>query len=445
MATLFRPGNALARVAWEADEGHVDSASTVVFHDFRIRGIAGGDEAPTVDPETLESGGQRSQGLPSIIRSSRELPVAWETSGLGFFIASMQQASKTPTVLTGGQSFQHKLAPSETDVIFKQTQSVRLWRDTPFAQIMTGVKVDTLVIDASTEAVISGTVSLKARQSSYWDLATVILEGGTPTRPVLRGLPRYAELSIADHDVFIKVTNTTGPVIDVKVGSAAAYAAIALTVVPGTPLTLTDEAGVLIGEVDNPVELFIPIGASGYTLNDEWEFKSRQTSAPWTPSLPALRALNTIHAVSSIGPIGGPLVPVRLNNFVVTVASPLDEDFHLGDVYTPGLAELANREVSITIDRRHIDTLLEERLVSKEPFELQIIIDSRTVIGSSTDLYTMQIDCKFCIFEGVTANPTAPGSFPEPLTIMCYPSSTDATFPDDITFTINNDIADMTL
>ena len=116
MATDFRPGNALARVAWEDDEGHVDHDG--VFHDFRIRGIAGGDEAPTVDPETLESGGQRSQGLPSIIRSGRELPVSWETSGLGFFIASMQQASETPTILTAGQSFQHKLAPSETDVVF---------------------------------------------------------------------------------------------------------------------------------------------------------------------------------------------------------------------------------------------------------------------------------------------------------------------------------------
>ncbi len=439
MPTDYRPGNALIRFAWEADNGHMPPGA--VFYDHRLQGIGGGDDRALIDAGTLEPGQQRSPGLPSNVTAAREVNIAWG-GGMDRYLASFQDNGAAPVDNGAGNAWVHRLAPSETVVSFPDTFAVRLWNDTELLQQLTGCLLQGFTMDASIGGVVQGSLDVQAAQTSYWDLPVVV--AGTAVavdRPVVRGIPRKAILDLADYELFVDFTAAL--TIRAKIGTAAAFSNTQ-TLVLGTPLILQDEAGVEIGTAEDPVEFFIRAGAAPAAALDQYSFIAEHTDVPWTPTLPDLVAFNAINAQTFIETASAagalPFPSICLNQAVLTCAHPIDPDFCLGERYSSGLAQLDLRNISWTINRRHISKFLEEHLVSGEPVAFHMALKSNELIPASAPAanYEMDFVSGLCLLEGETANPSGPGSFEEPMTLQAY-ASDDANFPDDLTIITQNE------
>lgn len=446
MPNSFEAGNALVRMAYEANPGHVDPGA--LFHDHRIQGISGGDDRPLIEAGTLEPGQQRSPGLPSNVTAARELAVAWEPSGLIRYLATFQDKGAAPVDNGAGNAFVHRMAPSETVVTFPDTFTTRIYNDTELVQMLTGCLLQSFTIDASIGGVVQGNLDIQAQQTSYWDLPVVVAGSAVAAdQPVLRGIPRKPVWDLVDHEVF--VTFTAPLTIQAKVGTAASYSN-SQTIVLGTPLILQDEAGVEIGTPEDPVEVFVRSGAAAASAADEYSYEGEVTAAPWTPTLPDLVAFNVINAqvfIDSADVAGAiPFERICLNQAILTGTHPTDPNFCLGDRYSAGIQQQGQREIVWTINRRHISNFLVKHLQSGEPVAFQMSLTSNELIPSSSPAVNYQLDLVsgLCILVGSTPNPSGPDTFEEPMTLMAY-ASDDATFPDDLTMIATNDQADLTI
>lgn len=444
MPNSFEAGNALVRMAYEATVGHVDPGA--IFHDHRIRGISGGDDRALIPAGTLEPGQQMSPGLPSTVQAARELAVAWEPSGLLRYLATFQDKGAAPVDNGAGNAWVHRMAPSETVVTFPDTFTTRIYNDTELVQMLTGCLLQGFTFSATIGGVVDGTLDVQGQQTSYWDLPVVI--AGTAVaadRPVLRGIPRKPVWDLVDHEIFV---DFTAPLtIRAKVGTAAAFANTQ-TIVLGTPLVLQDEAGIEIGTPEDPVEIFIRLGAAPAVLLDEYSYEGEVTAAPWTPTLPDLVAFNVINARTYIdaADVAGalPFPSICLNQAVLTGSHPTDPNFCLGERYSSGIQQQGQREITWTINRRHISKFLEKHLVSGEPVAFHMELTSNVLIPASVPAVNYKLDLVsgHCLLEGSTANPSGPDTFEEPMTLRAFKSD-DVTFPDDLTMIARNDQADL--
>lgn len=439
----FRGGNALIRTAWETvgEEGiPVDGAT---WMDHRMPpGEALQLNAPTIQDGNIASGSQRSEGLPTKIGFGGTLPLRWEPEGMFRYFAQFQQNGATPVVLTAGQSWRHKLAPSESDVDFDRSFMTRIWRDDGLPLLGLNCYVSQFNFAASVRSVITGSVNIVGERASFWDFATVVLEGGSPERPVLRGLPTYAVWSQADHDVYVKVVNTSPMQVDVKVGSAQSYGSANLAVTAGSWLTLvgTTAAGndIALGEPDSPVQLWVG-STSGWTLNDEWRFKGESFTA-WTPSLPPIKAMNEIHATITIDG-----TEYRIREYSLQGVWAAEADENLGGRFADAVVRTGDRQITGSIGRTMLDTRIVKRLLAGEPFELDAIVTSRVEIGTSTNAYRFRQVCPRCVANGGQPTVSSAGRLPETIAFDAYPDPENGDgHIDDLTVYLDNNIEDQT-
>ena len=99
MTTIFEGSNALIRHAWEATKGITPYAAT--WHDFRFNSEALAAQLPTIQPNSLRGGRQRTRGLPSKITVAGPVAVDLEPQGHGYLLAAFQKGSPAVTTLTG--------------------------------------------------------------------------------------------------------------------------------------------------------------------------------------------------------------------------------------------------------------------------------------------------------------------------------------------------------
>lgn len=439
----FQTGETRIRFAWESVPGVVLDGAT--WYDHRLLSESLGPSFPLLQPLSLTPGFQRVEGLPSKIEVGGELPVEMEPDGLGFYLAAFQKKSATPVILTAGQSFSHKLAPSESAVDHDKTYAVRIGRNDGLVQLSAGSLTAGWGVVAGVQSVVTGTVNVVSTRASYWDFATVVLETASPTRPTIRGVPKHSIWELADHDLFVNVTNASGG-IKTKIGSAAAFGGTELTLVAATWTTLLDESDVAIGDPDNPVQIYVP-NFTGWTITDEWEFKAEEAALeiPWTSSLPTIKALNEIHLTLKLGDAAAlPTAELKLKEFTLNAAIEVERDFHMGGRYSPGLIEVGQRAYSGALNRRYIDTALRKRLESGEPFAVDFTITSREDIGTSSDPFQIRGVGLTGRFSGDAPGVPGPGVFDEPLNFDLYPTPADGTHPDELTLYLDNSRSDMT-
>jgi hypothetical protein len=452
MAGKFRSAEALFRLAWEATVGIPTNAN---WHDLRIASEDLAQEAPTIQPNTLNPSGFRSVGLPSKFNETGSITTDLEPQGLAYILAQIQEAGSVAT-LTAGQSFRHTLAPTESSLDFDKTQTLRMARSDGLLQTFLGARCSGFTVAANVRGVVTVNPAFAYERAHYWDFATVVLEDATPTRPVLRGLPKYANHALIDHDVYVKVTDITNfPTdigLDVKVGSGSSYDTIDLRVTPTTWTEVKhptlgqtipgaqDTDG--LGEPDSPVEIYI--GALDQALSDEWRYigESQLTEHPsiWTPTYPILSALNEIHVDIMLD-----AVATRFNQAQLTYARTIQPDENLGTRFADGLLVTGQRTWSGQLNRRYLSTALRKRLEAGEPFKLDMTMASRQKIGTSDDLYQLRFTSPRCIANGRTPVVPGPADFPEALGFDCYEDPTDGTDPADMMIRADNSISDLTV
>lgn len=446
--SLFEGGESLMRMAWESASTPGVTPWNASWHDHRFNSETMSDDQPLIQPNSLSGGRQRTPGEPSKITLAGTVPVDWEPEGLGYYIAAFQKKAGSVTTLTGGQSYRHKLAPSETSVDFDKTFSVRISRNNKMPQLSPGCLVGSLGFVVGVQSVVTGAIGITAQRSSFYDMATVVAETSTPTRPILRGIPKYAVASAADPDVYIEVSNVSG-IVKVKVGSGGTLTANQ-TLTAGAWTTLlynNGSADVPIGDTDNPVQAYLP-NFTNWTAGgspDTWRFKFDHTSLaePWTPTFPDIKLLNEIHATIALD---GSATPTDVTSLTLNTALTLDPNFAVGGRYSKGVLEKGLRSYTGQLERNQIDNALLKRLLNKQRFKLDLTISSRVLIGSSSDPYRARIVAPHCIFNGKAPNVSGPDVLVEALPFDCYPDPDmlDGTHVDEWTVYLDNGVSDMT-
>lgn len=440
MPTIFEGSNALIRHAWESVVGVTPYNAT--WHYFRFNSETLAAQAPTIQPNSLRGGRQRTRGLPSKITAAGPVAVDLEPSGHGYLLAQFQKGEPAVTTLTALQSFRHKLAPSYTTINHDKTSTFQISRNDRMPQLSPGCYISSFGIVANIQSVIVADFGVSSQRASYYPMPTVVVEAATPIRPILRGFPKYAVASAADPDVYLTVSNVTGQVT-VKVGAAGTPTA-AQVITAGTWTTLNynnGSADVTLGDPDNPVQVYLP-AFTGWTVADSWRFKFDHTdnATPWTATFPTIEAMNEIHVGITVDG-----VTTYLRELTLNAALGVDPNFHLGGRYSDGLLETGLRSYSGQLNRRKIDNALMKRLEAGEPFELDVIITSRVNIGSSLDPYRIRLVAPLCVFNGSNPGVPGPNILEEPFPFDCYPDPADGTHPDELTVYLDNGIADMTV
>lgn len=438
----FNPTNLQFRSAWEETEGvptHVNPAGTPkVWLDQRLATENLAFESPLIQPNVLNPNRQRVEGLPAKFDTTGDFNTDLEPEGMAPWLAQFQGWGNNPVVLTAGQSFRHVLAPSATDVNFNLKRSARVWRDDDLAQLLIGCQLAQSQITGTVNNVYTATQNLLFERAHYWDFATVVTEGGTPERPVLRNIPTYGNWNLADHDIYVQVQTTTTN-IKVKVGAATTYTGADIAVPNGGWVTLTDQSDNPIGEPDSPVQLYVGTTAA-WTANDEWRFRGSVIRGDnlWTPSFPVLRALNEIHTTIRID--GG---EVRFRQGQITLNQTVNPRLNLGGRYADGTDVTGQRVITGSLDRRYIDTNFVKRLEASQGFEYDLEVISRQTIGTSSDIYRMRFFSPKARISGRRPVVSGPNDFPESLSIDFYPDATNPTYQDDMTIEIDNGLASL--
>jgi hypothetical protein len=295
-----------------------------------------------------------------------------------------------------------------------------------------------LTFNHAGRSLLNGGISLIGPRYHYFDESVEIsVSGGTA--PFIRGFGTFANLrSTGDlGDVFIEVsTAPTGTMgIKVKLGAAATYDGTEIIVTPGEWFTLLDENDVSIGDEDLPVEGYWP-DLSGINIADEWSFDRER--AVWSPSLPATSSLNEIAATVLLDG-----AKFRAREISITSVLPAEPDEAIGGRFLEDdqISEFGDRTVAGQLNRRAIDSEIEDRLDRGEPFSIRL--DAKgPLIGATGVRRQFSLIMMQCKASGRTPSIGGKAAFDEPFNWTAHPSA-DVTYPDPLTIEIVNSQASL--
>lgn len=443
-SNTYDPSNGVLRSAWEKRtsgglfQPGLPYGVNWVDHPFASEDIA--LERSLIDTGLLNPGGQQSEGLPGKFQTTAQSDHRAEPEALGYFLAAFQRNGETPTVLTAGQSFSHPLAPSYTDVAFPKSRTVRLGRDDGKLVTAYNVQPSQFAFAFNQNQAIGCVMSEVFERSTDYNLAAVVTETSGLTedqRPWLRGSPGYAAAidTAANSRIYIRLDNNSTGAASCKIGPGGSYDSI--TLVNGGWVTVLDGSGNVVGDPDNPVQVYINSFAAGTNL-DEWSFDLVDLTH-WTQSLSVLQALNEIDASLLIDGSS-----FRIQSGGLTLAKALEADTSVGGAFGHGVRSAGLRIITGNVDVRYVDQSVANRLKERQPFALTITLSSNVNIGSSTDKYQIQFYMPRCRFNGRTARISSGSAYTQAPGFTAYPLATDP-LPDDVTVTLQNGISDMTV
>lgn len=439
----FDPSNGLFRSYWEKRQASgVYLPGVPYFEDPVDQCISSEDlanESASIDSECLQPLSQRLRGLQAKFSTNGSFNTDTEPEALAYWFAALQGKGRTPTVLTGGQSWRHVLAPSETDITFPFSRSARVSRDDGRIQTFLNVQPSSISISTAVRALLTSAVDLLFERSTYYDLASVDVEG-TPlsanARPFLRGNPTYGQLGGTPTGApTIHVRVTAGPQWETKLGDSGTWDDI--TPEDGGWVDVLDGSGNPVGDAGSRVQLYIA-SAAAVAVNDEWTFELTDLSG-WAAALPVVPSLNEVEA--SIELDGAAF---KATSASVTYERPIEPDENIGGLYADGIRRAGKRVVSGALDTRYIDTGIRDRLEKGSPFSLEFIGLSGTNIGSSSDPYRLSSYHPLCVLTGRPATTAGSSEYNQAAAFACYYDSGDA-LPDDGTITVDNGISDLTV
>jgi hypothetical protein len=451
----FNPANGQIRHSWETTPG-IPRETGWKDHEFISETLSA--EYGTILSQSITRNAQRPKGSPGKIRGGGEIQVEWAPEGLSRYLANIQKRSATPVDLSGGLAWQHKLAPSESDVEFDPTMSVEVWRDDDLGHIGKGIRVNSLSFDVSPESFVVGAIGLAPERLEYWADAvrTDALGGAVPTKPFIRGLEKYVNWILADHAVHLKVVDVTdilddppAVVFKAKIGAASAYGAGVVgnfTIIAGNDsqgrprfIEFLDETGERIGTRDLKVEGHFD-NFTNVVLDNEWRFDP--VRGVWVPVLPAVGKFNEIYAAIMIGETFASAEEYEIDQFSLTIARPAEPKFAIGGRHAKRVKERGQREAGGSFSREYLDVTLRKRLERAEDFWLKVGFSNGEVIDGGVE-GTLDLICGASLGSGSTPTIEGQDAMNENVTFTLHPSG-DATYPDDVTVVLVNSEEDLT-
>jgi len=443
----FDPAESLLRWHWEKRQAAglflpgIPFGEAPIDQCFASEDMA--EEGSEIESNCLNPNSQRSEGSLSKFGTAASFVTDMDATAFAYWMALFQKKGRTPTVLTAAQSWRHILAPSETNVTFPKSLTGRVSRDDSLLQTFWGCQPNQIAISLGVREFVTVNIDFLFEHSTLYDFATVITETvplAANKRPFLRGFPKFVNWQgtptpTGAPEIEVTVLSAAGGTIETRLGTAGSFDTI--TVVDGGWVKIKDGSGNFIGQKGNEVELYINALGDADDL-DEWHFSMIGLSA-WTPSLPALLNLNEAHAEIKFEGTKITVTSISLNYAKGKIA-----DEGIGGFYPEGILESGQRFITGAIDLRYIDDSHRARLLTGEPFTLEIILPSVTDIGSSTDPFSVTLWHPNCKLNGKPATVAGSTEYNQALAFNCYPLASDP-LPDDMSATIDNGVVDLTI
>lgn len=430
----FNPANGLIRNAWETTEG-VATWAGWHYHDFVSESLS--SAAETILPRSITTNSQQPVGSPSKIAVGGAIEVDWNAEGHLHYLANLQGAYSTSTLTAGVEEL--ILGPSQTTPV-TPSMTVEVWRDDDMAQILRACRAREVSFNLGLRQFAQGSIQLLGTRADYW--TEPAQTAGTSTDPQLRGLPNHTDWTVADGDLYLKITTATGgppPTVvkgKFKLGSAASYGSIETTMTAGDWVVALDSTtGVRYGDKGLPVECYFA-NFTGIATNDEWKFDRER--AVWVPVMPDVIPFNEIYAEISID--GGS--PERVNSLSLTVTRPVEAIYAIGKRFAWLVRERGRRAVTGTFQREYLDTNLRKKLERAKEFYLLVNMTNGVTIGATAYEHTMELIAPKCMMSGNTPTIGGQDQMDENPSFTCHPEPTDPDgYVDDINIRIVSSIA----
>lgn len=420
------PSNLQIRVGFEATEGLGDVS---VWQDFRVRSESLGADFPTIQDDSIVAFAEEQEGLESKIDPSGDLSVNWAAEDHAKFLAAFQGKGLTPAEAPTGV-WTHKLSPHETAVTFG-TVALDISRDLGRPEIYVGGRPQQITFAAAPRTLLNGAISMLHPRFHTWKAGALVGGGsGTQTIPYVRGLPSYANLIVADGDLYTDITVApSGGVMTVrfKVGAAGTFGT-AIVVAAGTWYDVNVGASdTPAGTLDLPVQV---MWASLVGVIGDKTLHAR-TRTVWTQSLPVSSALNEI--ACSIWVDG---TKFRVSDFGATLTRPAERDEIIGGRFIDTVVEYGERTCVYTLSRRALDLTMVNKLWRAESVEFRMDAYG-PLIGATASRRRLSLISKNCKPEGKAPSVGGKTEFNEDITLRAHPSD-DATYPASVTIEVVN-------
>lgn len=445
--TAFNPADGLIRSGWETVCNMYPGASAMdKYHLFANETLT--SNAEVIQRNSIISGGQTPQGLPSKIPVGGDINVEWDAEGHCIYLANLQQFVTTtnPT----GSVYLHKMGPSFSTEM-PGTFSTEVWRDDSMAQLFVGNRASQATFSLAQRTVLTGAISIVSTFATYYDDPAYIGGGTSTVVQRLRGYPAYSDWAATDGDVYVKITDAgslpSAPFnVSAKVTAAASYGA-AETVISavgtdanGLPYwtSLVDSngsGGAFIGSRDLPVQIWFP-NTTSLALNDEWRFD--RDRGVWTPTFPDVPPFNEIFAAIYIDGEAYCIEQVDL-----TVTRPVIPVWCIGGRFPDRTIRQGRSTVTGSFQRKYLDTSIRKRLERGQTFKLVIQAYSGEEITTGYEHY-IKLVCPLCVPSGPTPSIASADEFNETLNFTSHPNAADAEgYVDDLNIEIQNSISDL--
>lgn len=438
----FNPANALIRVAHEAVPGilPLDAAAWV---DHRMTGETVSMETTEIEDDSIVNNAQAQEGYEGPIAVNGDINVVLHPEGHLRYLGNLQK--KVDTTNPDSGVYIHRFAPSGGTSV-PSTLANWISRDDGMPQNLLGGRVLEAELTLETANLLRSRFGMNYSRAGYFGPPVQLADsGGSNTDvPRVRGLPAHADWITADGDITIKASDVTGAPDEIEVlvkQAPDAYGVIPTTILVGNddlgnPIwnTLYDSTtGAIKGTRAMPIQMSLA-STTNWAVNDEYRFDRER--GVWTPSYSAAPAFNVIYAYVLIDG-----VEYCIQQFSLTITRGLTPEECIGGRFPKSVQELGARAVTLSLQRKAIDTTIRKRLEAAKSFVFRLECYSGEEIETGYE-HQLIIVCPKVKLNGRSYSAESKDSMPENIEGTCYPDPTNGDgFVDDCTIIVQNSIA----
>jgi hypothetical protein len=364
-------------------------------------------ELERIESATITSGGEKAESELGKIPVNGQTVHELDAENPVLFLAASMGLGEDPVTVDGPNSVvSHKLARSESDIVFPGAYSVEVNIDDGNPVAYLGGNLASMAIALAPRTFNTLTLEHHFESVNWYDAPSEEVPGATANdvAPQLRSIPSYADLQLADGDIWVQVNDASGVPgsveLLVKVGDAASYGAIPTIVQTGlkgtgqpywTPL-IDSTSGRAIGTLGHEVEIAI-VDDTGYEDLDEWSF-ARDRDV-WVNSFADTPKLTEVHARIYIGADEFDLTQLTATHNLL--ANPY---MPIGRRFARRIDQLGQRSYQLELQRRYTDTELWHRIITAESVAITVDMLGKSYIGSGSEQHRVSLIYPRVVFGG---------------------------------------------
>lgn len=450
MAGQHNPAESKFRMAYELTPTLFPNAGAT-FHDHLLRSESFSNESEPRQDNSIYAGSQRPRALLGKFVTDGEMEVSVRPEEFSRYFAHAQGKVTTTTPAGGTNSRKHVMAPSSSSTV-PSTFAFIADRDDLNPQRFHGGQISNLEFALSADdGILSATIAALFARGDYFSETVVTTDPDVTQKPVIRGLPKYADWNLAaaaDSRVHVKVSDITdigtGVIMVLAKVGAAAYGAIesevrigndSLTGLPYFSKLYDSTTGAILGTLDVPIEINFP-SATDLDVDDAWY--SNVSYATWSPTYVDTPVFNEIYAGVFIDG-----QPYCIDEMTLGLSRPVVPRYCIGGRFPAEIRNRGQREVELEFTREYLSVDLRRRLERGEAFKFVLEAFSEVEIESGFPYY-LKLVCPLCVPGGRTASVEGQDEMPETITATCHPNADDSEgYVDDLNIEEQNSLTSL--